>query len=606
MQLHIELLQGTRKGHAFDLLPAHIANGLAVEHILERDGVLISMSSEVFLDNVVLHVGGYDLKSEYIEKSDQLHCYSWCPKYKKPYGYEALFHNFFGIAQLIVGYTIPDDEQQKYVEYQPVEIMATKLTAEQTESMVSFILENNDKGVLSAISPTNLQSTQVSKGVVPGELLAMLENTVKDAYVLCRPIIKKPMTRLRNELKPLYDKNCEISDDQGIGWMLDNLSVLYPVSNPDDALLENEGAWYAATEVLSSSAYESTNIYENQLIHLFLTRIRREAENIVNGLSEQQKKFVSNAIVPEGYVSFFNMMQHRIGRTTNTEIFRARECIRKIEELLLLLRSKVPAEPWRVRSVQLTERIKLNKNYLRLMGMMKRWFTEREIDWKQHHFLASINSTPVLFELYCCLILNKYLRTNGEDHNVGNGLFSGSVSGHQMQLYYEPNYWKSGHRNGQSDSFINTDLNKVKKSIDDFPGKERKGRNERRSPDFVIEVEHRNVFDKKTRSLLVLDAKYMMESKVFEEQLQSCTMKYVHGIHSRQGEAVVKTMILLHPDARSKPGRYLSYHTSPYDINGTHPVYPILGVQAMELAPDGVEQGLYKLLDTTIKKLYSA
>lgn len=605
MQLHIEFLQGTRKGSAFDLLPTHITNVLAEEHVLERDGVLLTISSEVFLENVILHVGGYELKSEYTEQSGELHCYNWRPKYKNSYGYEALFHNFFGIAQLIVGYTFPDGEQQQYVAYQPLEIMATKRTAKQTELMVSFILENSDEGVLSAISPTHLQSTQVVNGVAPGELLAMLENTVKDAYELCRPIIKKPMTRLRSKLKPLYDKNCEVSDDQDIGWMLDNLSVLYPVSDPEDALLEHEGSWYGATEVLSSKPFESTNIYENQLIHLFLSKIRRQAEHIVNGLLEQQRKFVPHAIAPEGYVSFFDMMQRRIGRTKNTEIFRAKVCIKKIEELLLMLRHKVPADPWRVRNVQLTERIKLNKNYFRLMGLMKQWFTEREIDWKQHHFLSSINSTPVLFELYCCLILNKYLRANGEDDNVGRGLFNGSLYGHQMQLHYEPNYWKSGHRKGKYDKFINTDMCKIHTSIEDFFGKEREGPNERRTPDFVIEVEHNHASDKQMTSLLVLDAKYMKELTAFEKELQSCTMKYVHGIHSRKGEAVVKTMILLHPDTLSRPGRYLSYHASPYGINGTHTVYPVLGTQAMEIHPDGEEQGLFTFLNTTMEKLYS-
>jgi hypothetical protein len=602
MELRVEFLQGHRKGRAFGLSPAHINSGLAAEYVLERDVLLLTLHSERFLENVVLHIGGYDIQSENTENSDGTHCYTWRPKDKKPYGYEALFHNFFGIAELFVGYALPG-EPQHYIAYQPFEVMATKLTAERTESMVSFIMGNSDEGIIKAISPTHLEASQVRNGVAPGELLVLLERTVQDAYELCRPIIKKPMTRLRSRLNTLYGRECEVSEDKGIGWVLNNLSVLYAVPDPDDALLEHEGNWYAATEIQSSTAHESTNIYENQLIHLFLSRIRHQAERIIEGLSVQEQKFVPHAIPPEGYVSFFNMMQHSVGRTTNTDISRARVCIKRIEELCLILRHKVPADPWRVRNVELTERIKLNSDYLRLMGVMKRWFSDRQIDWQQHNFLASINSTPILFELYCCLTINCYLRSHGDDHNIGKGLFRGTLAGNQMQLHHEPDYWKSGHAKGQYDAYVNTDIAKLKNSVADKLGKVRNGPYEKRSPDFVIEVARNSGVDTNPYSLLVLDAKYMMESKVFEEELHKCTMKYVHGIHSKDGDSIVKTMILLHPDTHSEPGRYLSYHTSPYDINGHLPVYPVLGVQAMVVNSSGMEKGLFSLLDTIIKKL---
>jgi hypothetical protein len=602
MRLRVEFLQGRRKGQVFDLNPVHISGALSGEHVLERDCVLLTLFSDIALDNVVLHIGGYDIQCESTENSDHSYCYSWRPKYKKPYGYEALFHNFFGIAQLFVGYALPG-ESQHYIAYQPFEVMATKLTADRTESMVSYILDNSDDGIMKAISPTHLQADQVRNGVAPGELLVLLERTVEDAYELCRPIIKKPMTRLRNKLQTLYGNECEVSDDKGIGWMLSNLSVLYAVADPDGALLEHDGNWYAATEIQSSTSHESTNIYENQLIHLFLSRIRRQADRIIDGLSAQQKKFVPHAIPPEGYVSFFDMMQRSIGRTKNTDISRAGACIKRIEELSLILRNKVPADPWRVRKVELTERIKLNNNYLRLMGVMKRWFSEREIDWQHHNFLASINSTPTLFELYCCFTINSYLRAYGNDNNVGQGLFRGTLAGRQMHLQYEPNYWKSGHVNGESDDYVNTDIQKLKTSLANRPGRVRKGQNERRSPDFVIEIKQSSGSDASANILLVLDAKYMMESKAFEEELHKCTMKYVHGIHSRAGDAVVKTMILLHPDSQSEDGRYLSYHTSPYDINGRYPVFPVLGVQAMAVNENGIEHGLFNLLGRIIDRI---
>jgi hypothetical protein len=290
--MHIKFLQGIRKGHSFELFQSNSTIDLAGEHILERDAVILTLQSNEPLENVVLHVGGYDLKSEYSEKPDQTYCYTWRPKHTARNGYEALFHNFFGIAQLFVGYTLLGDHQRHYFAYQPIEVMATKLTAERTESMVSFITDNSDEGVLNTISPTHLQANQVRNGVAPGELLAMLEKTVQKTYGLCRPIIRNPMTRLRNKLQTQYGTNCQISDDQGMGWMLDNLSVLYPVSDPNDALLEHSGHWYAATEIQSATPHESTNIYENQLIHLFLSRLRQQAERIIEGLTEQQKKFV--------------------------------------------------------------------------------------------------------------------------------------------------------------------------------------------------------------------------------------------------------------------------------------------------------------------------
>ena len=433
----------------------------------------------------------------------------------------------------------------------------------------------------------------------------MLEKTVGEAYELCRPIIKKPMTRLRNRLKLLYGADCEVSDDQGIGWILDNLSVLNPVSNSDEALLEHKGNWYGAKEVLSSTAHESTNIYENQIIHLFLSRIRRQADCVINGLSDQEEKINPRKSPPDGYVSFFEMMKNKTGRTKHSQISRAKACVKKIEELLIILRHKVPAEPWRARNVQLTERMRLNKSYFRLFVLMQGWFKEREIDWNQNNFLASIISAPKLFELYCCLSLNKYLCSHGEDDNQGKALFSGLIAGHKMHLYYEPLYWKPGHQFGKDDKYVNTDFERVKYAIKDSPGMVRTGENQRRDPDFVIEVEHSQALDDQSSSLIVLDAKYIIEKNVFEKELPKCVMKYVHGIHSRQGQSVVKTMILLFPESDlRRPGRYLSYHASPYDINGTNPVYPVIGSQAMEIDSSGIEEGLSNILDRLISQLY--
>jgi len=606
MRLNVEFLGGNRVGQSFELLPSQIDKSLAEEHVCELESVRFTLKSDKRLENVVLHAAGYDLKSEYTESTDQSHCFKWVPRYNHYHKYyEQLFLNFFGFAELVVSYTLPGENQQKYVTYQPLEVMATKMTAKQSEAMLNFILDNRHDHSLNAISPVNLQANQVEKGERPEELLTMLEKTVVDAYDLCRPIIKKPMTHLRNRLKLLYGADCEVSDDQGMGWMLDNLSVLHSVSDSDEALLEYKGKWYGAAELLSSTAHESTNIYENQLIHLFLSRIHRQADRIINGLFEQEAKINPTKGPPDGYFSFFSMMKKSTGRTTHSQIFRAQKCIKKIEELLLILRHKIPAEPWRASDVHLTERMRLNKSYFRLFGLMQSWFREREIDWNQHNFLASINSTPMLFELYCCLSLNKYLCSHGKDDNQGKELFSGLINGYKMHLHYEPTYWKSGHLFGKGDKYVNTDLQRVKKATEDFPGMVRKGPNARRTPDFVIEVENRQSLGDQSSSLIVLDAKYMLKTKVFEEELHKCTMKYVHGIHSSQGQSVVNTMILLFPESDLKrPGRYLSYHASPYDINGTNPVFPVLGSQAMEIDSSGKEEGLYNLLDRLISQLY--
>jgi hypothetical protein len=133
----------------------------------------------------------------------------------------------------------------------------------------------------------------------------------------------------------------------------------------------------------------------------------------------------------------------------------------------------------------------------------------------------------------------------------------------------------------------------------------RKGPNARRTPDFVIEVENRQSLGDQSSSLIVLDAKYMLKTKVFEEELHKCTMKYVHGIHSSQGQSVVNTMILLFPESDlRRPGRYSSYHAFPYGINGTNPVYPVIGSQAMEIDSSGIEEGLSNILDRLISQLY--
>jgi len=151
-----------------------------------------------------------------------------------------------------------------------------------------------------------------------------------------------------------------------------------------------------------------------------------------------------------------------------------------------------------------------------------------------------------------------------------------------IQLFYQPYYWMVGHENSINAKYLRTEIGEKSFSRtaagNGFKPSNHKYSN--RVPDITIEV---------TRPtgesfLLVLDAKYSTMETAFRDRLRECGMKYIHGIHGVNGTSPVIAMILISPT--EKAASLADMHAPPYGVFDNKTVFPILGVQGVNLMPN--------------------
>ena len=98
MQLKIEFL-GARKQGTFIMLDESIDEmGLPAFDILENDPISITFFSDTYFSKVLLLLGDREFECSTTTQQDGFF-YKWMPeRFEK--GFKALFHNFFGVAEL--------------------------------------------------------------------------------------------------------------------------------------------------------------------------------------------------------------------------------------------------------------------------------------------------------------------------------------------------------------------------------------------------------------------------------------------------------------------------------------------------------------------------
>lgn len=605
VKLDIKILSGNRRGNLITLTPV-ISSEMAAEkvvinnnYVLEHEPLELIISSDSELNDIKILLDEIEIRCNFQNHSDGIYEYIWRPN---PYrnGLECLFHNYFGIAQFAIVYNT--NSVEKISIFDPIEVLGRKITAERSMNMIEFIANEVDEHIAAEISPTSMHADQVSSGCTPGKLLEMISTTISQTEQIGINILKNPITKLKPSIEVRKSNDTDLLDDQTIGWLFDNLSILEAVDHPDSAHFDHLGDWYSAREIQLQNSRESTDIYENQIIHLFLNHLSNSLNSLLNGFNNIDTNAPVSITPPKGYESFFRLKKNKSAHTQILFQNRAHECKRRLSILISAFKKIVPVSNTRVHSIDVTEKIKMNSHYLSLMAIMKNWFTDTDIDWRKHKILSSIHNAPKLFELYSCLALNKVLNSLGQQSINSKGLFKGHYRGNYIQLQYEPAFYNPISPSSQVNSIVNTDLQSVKKAMLNISSKHELARYNRR-PDFVITIKNNS-----SNSLIVLDAKYTNFKNAHERDLPSCVMKYVHGIHDKAGKSIVESMVILFPydSEKIESPNFIDYHALQFGLKGNSTVFPVLGCQEISLTPQGKENSLEKTISILMDKIINA
>jgi len=544
--------------------------------ILETDQIKFTLLAPSGSTAAKLVVAGFEAFGHLISDDGNTCIFEWMPKKNSHFGYDAFFLHFFGIANFAIE-LFDSTQTNNLVVFEAINIYGRRITATRAEAMLSFISKHADSETLKALSPTSYGAMITKNGVSIADLLMRLEMTIKDIDHLIFNIIKKPITSLRSQQTTIHNPSTDQIDTFGISWIAEHAGIGEDASCESDGLFRHGFKWKSMPEVKIYHSKESTDIYENQLIYFYLARLAHEGNRIYKKCDELIKFRQEKSERDFGeYKSFFSIARKGMNESVGTYLQRSKHCINKIEKLISVFNKTVPTSKVSIRKVAVTEKIKSNRHYILFLRAMKDWIEVREINWLANNVLASINSIPQLFEYYTILSVSNWLKK--ESNSSQEGLFNGFAFGKNIHLLYEPSYPSAGHIKSEH-SLWATDFDV----------------NKGRRPDIVIDINRNNPNE---RLLLIFDAKCRSEKNVLNESLPECALKYGYGIRDISGKCPVRAVVMLHPKSEtSRDDGFISFYKAPFGVFEGSTAYPILGAQRININSEGIEFGLYKLLE---------
>ncbi|UUP58020.1 DUF2357 domain-containing protein [Escherichia coli] len=602
MKIKISIWGGKRQGDAFEL-PLVEARSNSSFFILEDESIEISFSSDIYYDKISLLLYENEVEPTIIENHNDLWTYKWQPKRLGRFSHECFFHNYYGVAELMLEAQIK--EQIKLFNFQPIEVLAKKINAERVEKMLSFLAGIDSEALCSFFRVTR-RKAGYKHGDTPAEiLLEQIENTTEKTSTLVKKIITRPITKLSTREKYVYPDNSTNVDDLTLSWLCNNADELFETDYIDNAVLEHNNNLYGARKLIEYQATEDSDVYENQVLHGFINTLIQTTSTLLSGFESPERKVYKVNGTPSGYVSFFSQIQKFQKSINERKILKCKSILVNLHSIKRLMTEKIPSKKNIVGIPTFTMKAKKDSLYLSVFKKIVDWYRFGSPDWSVQEELLSIQSIPKLFEYYSLFYIKvvlekKYISKSTIEPTSESLSFSFNLKKDlKLNLFYEPKYWMAKHPMADLRGLVNTEGWTI------YNGKVSKrsssGRFSNRSPDFVIKIS--DTFD--NEKFIILDAKYTYSDKAFIHYLPDLTLKYLHGLHSiSNAQNKIAGLMILNPDEESQ---VRDFHNSAFDVFSETPAMPFLLCASVAPGDEFIgnnrfEHTLMKILDLTLEQ----
>lgn len=595
MLLEIKIISGERYGTILKLDELDINNSVNY-WIKENEALEFYLETNEKYKYAELILNDHNIEPTEIIVDNNKIKFIWTPSFSGHKKHECLFANYFGIAEFTIKLFNEILDEFELFNFQSIEILASKANADNVEKMLLYLSRLSEDELYSIFQTTKYNSGFKEGRNSPSSNLERLEYVFELICSVLPDILKKPITKLTPIQKIITPNDNNIFDDESLGWLMSNLSVLHECDDINKSHLIYNNQMFMASSLQVSELEENHDIYENWIIHGFLSFMIMEISKQLNSYECLPSYLsINQKTKPEGYFSFFEQLNKFKKKILSNQIARCENLLKLANEIKFHLEKILPVSKIITQRPILTPKAISHLAYRSIFIEYINWFEKSSPDWSAYENLFAIRNIPMLFESYC------YYRVYG----VLNELFDSKLMvssywenkyGHEISLYREPVYWMSKSDNVLDSFFINSEgLAYNKKNI---KKRTHKHKYSHRCPDIVIEIKLLNG----ERKLIVLDAKYTNEHLAVRKYLPECTMKYVHGIHEKKtGAVAVNSMSILFP---SHEGHFYSFHSSEYDIFSKNYVTPSLQSIGIDLNDkkhnDSLNRVIVQLIKNTI------
>lgn len=616
LRFYIEVLAGERQGERIEIPLLGSAEENACPWIHEDEEICFKLVAPCTSESPILWISDLPKPPSVSKRINDRVLYIWHPESRGYNRYQAFFLNCFGSCRLDIEIRNAGQDGQQWIELAPFEVKAKKITAERLREMIRYLAARTDALARAAFSVTRAPLGQGKRKNRVTYLLKEAEEGLHLFETQLPTLIARYCTRLVPKRVIVLPGPTDYFDANTAEWLLSHLDLLVPAQDENDAVAVIEDHPYTVSKLEVSELVEDSNVYENQVLHSYLTsiktflaEIRKECDRIeTQAFSGPVKSREDGTENSSRYVSFSLEI-----KTSVRELFEGRktkcgQLLEKCNYLMRVLDIKMPVTKLPLGMPTLTPWVKANLHYRILFEKIIGWYQMGGVDWSDEEALVGVRSIDELYEYFCLYKLIDGLEKLGferipdEASSAADSEFGSPKRRYEFEkgrihltLYYEKEIWSPRHRSavqaGTDYSYLN-----VEGWI--WDNSRRKGKptgfNSRRVPDYIFEIStDRNALSQKKSApsvLAIFDAKYSPPDTVFFEKLPVLVMRYVHGISRQEGGvSPVISLYLLHPkemEAHENTVPVRSFYTNEYDIFGDKAAIPALGAAEVDPASD--------------------
>jgi hypothetical protein len=498
MNLEIEIVSGKRAGTRLSLHPIASVQ-LEPIIILEDEAIRFHVLLDEYYENLVLALHENEVPYSRCVMQGKQYLYEWFPREinsrKEPF-----FHNYYGTAELVLiskknaGLVIVQ-------QYQSIEILAKKINAERVDNMLAF-LASHDSEVLARF----FRVTRIRAGFKAGEksdtfLIEQLERNATFLSSVLPAICSNPLISLHQQSQLIVPNEHTLVDENTLSWFSENTDSLYQVGSQQNAILDINGDFYSASKVLETHLVEQTDVYENRVLHGFVSILAHTAKDISKRLGQPPIEIRSHVTV-DGYLSFFSQIKKFWLTINKSKIERCKCLVKKFESFAEILRRRLPVKSSFKGVPQFTQKAKQNIHYQNIFHRMITWHRFGVPDWSLQEELFSIKNIPKLFEYYLLFLVKDHFdklssiqgMTIFKATDAANGNeFEYAWGRLQLRIMYEPKIWLHGHDEAHSQVLINSEGYTAERDgsgrlTGNFHRRSSKSAYSNRSPDILISL----------------------------------------------------------------------------------------------------------------------
>ncbi|MCJ8168433.1 DUF2357 domain-containing protein [Atopomonas sediminilitoris] len=588
--LSIRIVSGERKDKEI-ILPTISEPSPSKLAIREDEALHFKVTLDEYFENLNLVLHEIETPYTHCKKSEGAWIYEWLPKEK--YGYkQCFFHNYYGLAELQLVAREPNHSQSStdftfFAELQPIEVFAKKINAERVEKMLNFLARQDGKDLASAIRVTRIRAGYKEGGRTENFLLERIENNITFLKKVLPSISHNPISRLQQSTKIVTPTHDTLIDEVALSWASENPDNLTKAFSIDEAVLAYAGEYYSTNKILESTTINSTDVYENQVLHGFVFTLITAIQSIKSKLSKSNNQGSAPPTEFTGYVSLFTQINKFSAIINKRKIDTCTRLIRDLSQILAQLKISIPVSKPCTDMPRFTQKSKFNILYRQIFSRSIAWRRYGAPDWSFQEELFSIQSIPKLFEYYLLCAVKHHIQIDhstppfaAEETTSDTDVFEYKSPHGQIRLMYEPNIWTVGHSSVTKDSLVNTEGWTVNNQ-DKAPKISKRGTigwRANRCPDILIEV----ISNTNKSDFIIIDAKYTDSNRAFLTYLPELTMKYIHGIHTQDSGAVPSRALLIVNPSEIPATRHFHHHD--YSIYGKTPANPALLVSSIDVS----------------------